>query len=286
MRTAIIIPARYRSSRLPAKPLLKSTGKYLVQHVYERACQSQRARYVIVATDDTRVAAAVESFGGDCVITRGDHATGTDRVAEVAQDLDVDVIVNLQGDEPEVDPAAIDLLPAMLDRDADADVATLAVPVADETEWQSPSCVKVVCDREGRALYFSRRRFLLCATASRTSAFAPRGSYVTWGCMPIAATTCCGRRNWMTIRSKRWSDSNSCAGSPPAVGSRSGSSISRLAGSIRSRNTRISFAGFAADVQLSPLEFLDSFSNIGTSPPRGYIDWRRMPSSPREPPWA
>jgi 3-deoxy-manno-octulosonate cytidylyltransferase (CMP-KDO synthetase) len=156
MRTAIIIPARYHSKRLPAKPLLKSTGKYLVQHVYERASRSKRARYVIVATDDPRVAAAVESFGGDCVMTRGDHATGTDRVAEVAQDLDVDVIVNLQGDEPEVDPAALDLLPAMLDRDADADVATLAVPIADDAEWASPSCVKVVCDRTGRALYFSR----------------------------------------------------------------------------------------------------------------------------------
>ena len=110
MRTAIIIPARYSSTRLPAKPLLKSTGKYLIQHVYENACRSRRARYVIVATDDPRIAAAVEGFGGNCVMTRPDHACGTDRVAEVAEDLDVDIIVNVQGDEPEVDADALDLL--------------------------------------------------------------------------------------------------------------------------------------------------------------------------------
>src|SRR5207237_4993625 len=86
MRTAIVIPARYASTRLPAKPLLKSTGKYLIQHVYEQACRAKSARYVIVATDDSRVAAAVERFGGNCVMTRPDHASGTDRVAEVAAD--------------------------------------------------------------------------------------------------------------------------------------------------------------------------------------------------------
>lgn len=156
MRTAIVIPARYNSTRLPAKPLLKSTGKYLIQHVYERACQSKRARYVIIATDDPRIAAAAESFGGNCVMTRSDHKSGTDRVAEVAQDLDVDLIVNLQGDEPEVDPAALDLLPDLLERDPESNVATLAVPISDYNEWANPSCVKVVCDRIGRALYFSR----------------------------------------------------------------------------------------------------------------------------------
>ena len=156
MRTAIIIPARYGSTRLPAKPLLKSTGKYLIQHVYERACLAKRAKFVIVATDDSRIAAAVEGFGGNCVMTRRDHPSGTDRVAEVAQDLDVDVIVNLQGDEPEVDPAALDALPMMLERGREAEVATLASPIASSAEWNNPSCVKVVCDREGRALYFSR----------------------------------------------------------------------------------------------------------------------------------
>src|SRR5467141_985644 len=100
MKTAIIIPARYASSRLPGKPLLRQTGKYLVQHVYERACESRRASEVIVATDDPRILAAVHSFGGRAVMTRRDHPSGTDRVAEVVRGLDADVIVNLQGDEP------------------------------------------------------------------------------------------------------------------------------------------------------------------------------------------
>src|SRR6516164_8913018 len=104
MKTAIVIPARYASTRLPGKPLLRQTGKYLVQHVYERACQSRRATQVIVATDDRRIVAAVESFGGQVVQTRRDHANGTDRVAEVAAGLAEDVIVNVQGDEPQVDP--------------------------------------------------------------------------------------------------------------------------------------------------------------------------------------
>jgi len=156
MDSAIVIPARYASSRLPAKPLLKSTGKYLIQHVYERCCRSKRARFVIVATDDTRIAAAVESFGGNIVMTRSDHRSGSDRVAEVAADLEVDVIINVQGDEPEVDPAGLDQLPEMLEQNDDAEIATLAVPITSSVQWRDPNCVKVVCDRRGRALYFSR----------------------------------------------------------------------------------------------------------------------------------
>src|SRR6516165_4518211 len=120
MSAIIVIPARYASSRLPGKPLLKETGKYLIQHVYERACQARRAGTVLVATDDPRIAAAVNSFGGRVIMTRRDHSSGTDRVAEVARQLDADVIVNLQGDEPLVDPAALDLLPDLLRRDPDA----------------------------------------------------------------------------------------------------------------------------------------------------------------------
>src|SRR5437660_7001693 len=107
MKTVIVIPARYASSRLPGKPLLKQTGKFLVQHVYERACQAKRADKVIVATDDPRIEAAVHSFGGQVVMTRRDHPSGTDRIAEVASNLDADVVVNLQGDEPLLDPAAL-----------------------------------------------------------------------------------------------------------------------------------------------------------------------------------
>jgi 3-deoxy-manno-octulosonate cytidylyltransferase (CMP-KDO synthetase) len=156
MRCAIVIPARYASSRLPGKPLLKATGKYLIQHVYEQACESKRANEIIVATDDTRIVAAVESFGGRVVLTRKDHPSGTDRVAEVARNLDVDVIVNLQGDEPLIDPASFDLLPDLLARDSEAELATLAVPIRSLEAYRSPHVVKVVCDRQGRAMYFSR----------------------------------------------------------------------------------------------------------------------------------
>jgi 3-deoxy-manno-octulosonate cytidylyltransferase (CMP-KDO synthetase) len=156
MKTAIVIPARYASQRLPGKPLLRQTGKYLVQHVYERACAARRVGQVIIATDDPRIVAAVEGFGGRVMLTRRNHASGTDRVAEVADRLDADIVVNLQGDEPLVDPAVLDLLPDLLRRDPGADMATLAAPIASTEQWHSPNCVKVVCDAAGRALYFSR----------------------------------------------------------------------------------------------------------------------------------
>lgn len=156
MKTVIVIPARYSSSRLPGKPLLRATGKYLVQHVYERACQARTASSVIVATDDSRIAAAVESFGGLVAWTRRDHPSGTDRVAEVARGLNADIIINLQGDEPLIDPANLDQLQQLLERHPDADMATLAVPITSAEQWRNPNCVKVVCDATGRALYFSR----------------------------------------------------------------------------------------------------------------------------------
>jgi 3-deoxy-manno-octulosonate cytidylyltransferase (CMP-KDO synthetase) len=156
MRLAIIIPARYASTRLPGKPLLKSTGKYLVQHVYEQACGARHASDVIVATDDPRIVAAVESFGGRVEMTRRDHVSGTDRIAEIAARLDADILINLQGDEPLVEPASLDLLVDLLSLDPSASMATLAVPLRSEEQWRNPNCVKVVCDDAGRALYFSR----------------------------------------------------------------------------------------------------------------------------------
>lgn len=156
MRCVVVIPARYASSRLPGKPLLKATGKYLVQHVYEQALKAKRPAEVVVATDDSRVVAAVKSFGGNVVMTSRDHPSGTDRVAEVARGLDADVIVNLQGDEPLIDPSALDLLPDLLERDPEAEMATLAVPLTSLEAYRSPNVVKVVCDRQGRAMYFSR----------------------------------------------------------------------------------------------------------------------------------
>jgi 3-deoxy-manno-octulosonate cytidylyltransferase (CMP-KDO synthetase) len=155
MKTAIIVPARFASSRLPGKPLLKETGKYLIQHVYEAAVRSG-AQTVLVATDDERIFRAVESFGGQAVMTRADHPSGTDRVAEVAAKLDADVIVNLQGDEPQIEPAVLQLLPRLLQSDPAADMATLAVPLQSVEAWRDPNCVKVVANEQGRALYFSR----------------------------------------------------------------------------------------------------------------------------------
>lgn len=157
MRTAIVIPARYGSTRLPGKPLLRSTGKYLIEHVYEQALHAKSATTVIVATDDSRILAAVESFGGRAMMTRTDHPSGTDRIAEVAEGLlDIDTIINLQGDEPLFDATNLDLLAGLLANDSQADAATLATPIRDRETYLSPNRVKVVCDDRGRALYFSR----------------------------------------------------------------------------------------------------------------------------------
>jgi 3-deoxy-manno-octulosonate cytidylyltransferase (CMP-KDO synthetase) len=156
MKSVVVIPARYASTRLPGKPLLKQTGKYLIQHVYEQACLARRAGEVIVATDDPRIRAAVEGFGGRVMMTRRNHPSGTDRVAEVARHLDADIIVNLQGDEPLVDPASIDQLVDLLVKNTQVPVASLAIPITNLEAWRDPNCVKVVCDDKGRALYFSR----------------------------------------------------------------------------------------------------------------------------------
>jgi 3-deoxy-manno-octulosonate cytidylyltransferase (CMP-KDO synthetase) len=156
MRTAIVLPARYASVRLPGKPLLRDTGKPLIQHVYEQAARAKCGGRVIVATDDERIRAAVLAFGGEVVMTRADHVSGTDRVAEVAASLDVDVVVNLQGDEPQFPPDALDALVALLAANPAADAATLMTPIRDRETYLSPNCVKVVTDARGRALYFSR----------------------------------------------------------------------------------------------------------------------------------
>ncbi len=156
MKTAIIIPARYASTRLPGKPLLRETGRFLIQHVYERASQLENIETVLVATDDERIKDAVESFGGRAVMTRSDHATGTDRIAEAARQVEADVIINLQGDEPLIDLDSLRLLPELLAQNPSAVMATIAVPFQRLEDWQNPNNVKVVCDESGRALYFSR----------------------------------------------------------------------------------------------------------------------------------
>jgi 3-deoxy-manno-octulosonate cytidylyltransferase (CMP-KDO synthetase) len=157
MEIVAVIPARFASTRLPGKPLLSETGRPLIQHVVEAARHAKSLERIIVATDDTRIAEAVTGFGGEAMMTRADHATGTDRVAEVAARLETaDVILNLQGDEPEIAGETLDQAVALLLNDADAPMATLATPIHDQSVYHDPSCVKVVLSHRNRALYFSR----------------------------------------------------------------------------------------------------------------------------------
>lgn len=154
----VVIPARYRSTRLPGKPLADILGKPMVQWVYEAALRSA-ASSVIIATDDSKIADAVRAFGGAVVMTSPTHASGTDRLAEVAelQNWSADeLIVNVQGDEPAIDPQLINQVGRLLARQKVAGVATLCTPIHDETEMHDPNAVKVVYDDDGLALYFSR----------------------------------------------------------------------------------------------------------------------------------
>ncbi|HYB62350.1 MAG TPA: 3-deoxy-manno-octulosonate cytidylyltransferase [Methylomirabilota bacterium] len=159
MNCLAVIPARYASTRLPGKPLVLLAGKPMIRHVWERVRLAKGVSSVVVATDDERVLRAVESFGGHCVMTRAAHRSGTERCAEVAAGAlgkDADVLVNVQGDEPLIEPAAIDAAIEALAEDSQAPVATLAVPIAVPSEIMDPNVVKAVLDFEGRALYFSR----------------------------------------------------------------------------------------------------------------------------------
>ncbi len=151
-----IIPARYASRRFPGKVLADRTGKPLIRHVYDRVCQAELVERVIVATDDRRVLEAVEAFCGVAVMSRGEHANGTSRIAEVAADLDAPIVVNVQADEPEIEPHLIDEAIRCLDGHPDCPVATLASPFAPDEDPADPNIVKVVLDDTGRALYFSR----------------------------------------------------------------------------------------------------------------------------------
>src|SRR5436190_6868575 len=148
MEIVAVIPARFASTRLPGKPLLSDTGRPLIQHVVEAARGAKRLDRVIVATDDPRIAEAVARFGGEVAMTRADHPTGTDRVAEVAARLpEARIVVNLQGDEPEISGAALDLVVSVLEDDPEAPMATLATPIRSESIYRDPSCVKVVVSR-------------------------------------------------------------------------------------------------------------------------------------------
>lgn len=155
MTASVIIPARFGSTRFPAKILASQTGKPLVQHVVEQARKCKLVREVIVATDDQQIVDALKPFETKTVMTSPSHQSGTDRVAEVAQSLKDDIIVNVQGDEPEIEPATIDALIQRLQTSQD-DMATAATRFRAEDDPGNPNLVKVVISPQGHAIYFSR----------------------------------------------------------------------------------------------------------------------------------
>jgi len=157
MKSVIIIPARYASTRLPHKLLLNETGKPLIQHTYESALKATLPVSVTIACDHEEIFSAVKHFGGSVQMTDPNAPSGTDRIAEVAAALDnVDIVVNVQGDEPEIAGTSIDLAVQMLIDNPDAVMSTLATPIRNRQQLEDTACVKVVFDAKGRALYFSR----------------------------------------------------------------------------------------------------------------------------------
>ena len=156
MKIGCVIPARFGSTRLPGKPLADIAGKPMIQRVYERVTNAKKPEVFIVATDDQRVYDAVQSFGGTVVMTDANHPTGTDRLAEVAQQYtDLDVIINVQGDEPMIDANLIDQLAELFESDDVLQMATVATPLLEE-EYDEPSAVKVILNKRNDAMYFSR----------------------------------------------------------------------------------------------------------------------------------
>ena len=151
-----VIPARYASTRLPAKALADIAGRPMIEHVYRRTAEARGVDAVVVATDDQRIAAAVERFGGIARMTDAAHRTGTDRIAEIARALACDILVNVQGDLPLVEPEMIAQVIAPLKSDPAVRMATICTAIADPAEYTRPSVVKVVADAFGNALYFSR----------------------------------------------------------------------------------------------------------------------------------
>ena len=170
-----VIPARFHSTRLPGKVLADIAGKTMIEHVYRRAAAASRVHAVIVATDDERIANAVRSFGGAALMTRTDHQSGTDRIAEAIADLACRAVVNVQGDEPLIEPETIDAAIAPLLADASVEMSTLSRPFQSLEEFKSPHVVKVVTNLQGDALYFSRAP-IPASGPSAPSASTPRAT--------------------------------------------------------------------------------------------------------------
>ena len=151
-----VIPSRYASSRLPGKPLVDICGQTMVEHVYRRALASEVFSRLVVATDDQRIFDAVTAFGGEAMMTRCDHPDGSSRVAEVAEGVEADYVINVQGDEPMLDPRMLKELAEGIVADKGCDSATMCLPIKNDEDFHNPNIVKVVRAQNGRALYFSR----------------------------------------------------------------------------------------------------------------------------------
>jgi len=171
MRVVAIIPARFGSTRLPGKPLADIGGKPMIQHVYQSAAKARVLDRVIVATDDRRIEAAVKSFGGEVMMTSPNHASGTDRLAEVARKIKADLLVNVQGDLPFIHAATISRAVRPLRQNRRVPMGTVCTAIYDEAEWHDPNIVKVLTDRAGFALYFTRAPIPFV----RNSVVDPRG---------------------------------------------------------------------------------------------------------------
>ena len=178
MATIGIIPARYGSSRLPGKPLKMICGKPMIQHVYEQAMQATTLDRVVVATDDERIVAAVEAFGGEAFLTSVDHKTGSDRIAQVAAHMDCDIVVNIQGDEPLIEPEIIDEFVQEMLKDTKLVMVTGCHEIHDEQALQNPNVVKVVSNLHGFALLFSRSLIPYPRYTQRFAAYEHIGIYV------------------------------------------------------------------------------------------------------------
>lgn len=177
MKILCVIPARYASTRLPGKPLADIVGKPMIQHVYERSAQATIPQQVVVATDDEKVFQAVQQFGGKVVMTSSEHQTGTDRLAEVASKYaEVDVIINVQGDEPLIDSKVIDELAQEFLNDTALQMASV-MSIMDSEDYQNPNAVKVVTDLNNNALYFSRSLLPYPRVAGKANVYKHIGIY-------------------------------------------------------------------------------------------------------------
>lgn len=162
MKIIAVIPARYESVRFPGKVLAKDTGKYLIQHTYEQVCKAELVEKVIIATDSEKVFNACGQFGADCIMTAVTHQSGTDRIAEAVEKIDAQIVINVQGDEPEIEAANINLLAQLMIDNQNADMATLIAKFETAEQIANPNIVKVIIGKDRFAKYFSRSVIPYC----------------------------------------------------------------------------------------------------------------------------